>query len=134
MRFQVPQFIEIEDKIFGPLTLKQFIYLVAGGALSFILYRFLPFFIAVIFIIPVVIFFLALAFYKVNNKPFIHTVEAAFKYSAAHKLYLWKKKPNAPSEKSAQKEAPAALYVPRLSDSRLKDLSWSLDVSSQGKV
>src|SRR3989338_737591 len=29
MQFQVPQFIEVEDKIFGPLTLKQFFYVLA---------------------------------------------------------------------------------------------------------
>ncbi|MFM2424198.1 MAG: hypothetical protein RLZZ70_589, partial [Candidatus Parcubacteria bacterium] len=32
MQFEVPQFIEIEDKIFGPLTWKQFLYV--GGGLS----------------------------------------------------------------------------------------------------
>jgi len=53
MRFQVPQFIEIESKIFGPLTFKQFIYLAGGAGLSFLFYAFLPFFIAVIFIAPV---------------------------------------------------------------------------------
>ncbi len=31
MRFEVPQFIDVEDKIFGPFTFKQFLYL-AGGA------------------------------------------------------------------------------------------------------
>ena len=41
MRFQVPQFIEIEDKIFGPLTIKQFIYIAGGAGLCFILFRFL---------------------------------------------------------------------------------------------
>ena len=35
MRFQVPQFIEIESKIFGPLTFKQFIYLAGGGGRNF---------------------------------------------------------------------------------------------------
>jgi len=30
MRFEVPQFIEVEDKIFGPFTWKQFIYLMGG--------------------------------------------------------------------------------------------------------
>ncbi|TSC61742.1 MAG: SsrA-binding protein, partial [Parcubacteria group bacterium Athens0416_74] len=30
MQFQVPQFIEVEDKIVGPLTFKQFVF-IAGG-------------------------------------------------------------------------------------------------------
>ena len=49
MRFQVPQFIEIESKIFGPLTLKQFIYLIGGGGIIFILYALLPFWLMIIF-------------------------------------------------------------------------------------
>ena len=42
MHFQTPQFIEIEDKIFGPLTLKQFIYLAGAAGLSFTAYSLLP--------------------------------------------------------------------------------------------
>ena len=34
MMFSVPQFIDVEDKIIGPLTLKQFIYLAGGAGLS----------------------------------------------------------------------------------------------------
>jgi hypothetical protein len=64
MKYQVPQFIEIEDKIFGPLTIKQFLYVAGGAALCFILWNFLPFYISIFFIIPIGSFFLALAFYK----------------------------------------------------------------------
>ena len=38
MQFQVPQFIETEDKIVGPLTLRQFLYIGAAGLLSFLLF------------------------------------------------------------------------------------------------
>lgn len=37
MQFQVPQFIEVEDKIFGPLTFKQFVYIAGGVALMYLL-------------------------------------------------------------------------------------------------
>ena len=77
MRFQVPQFIEIEDKIFGPLTLKQFIYLAGGGGISFVIYSIIPYIIvALFFIVPVMIFSVALAFYKINGKPFIFILES----------------------------------------------------------
>ena len=42
MRFQVPQFIEVEDKIFGPLTLKQFLYTAGGAAVGFIIWSIFP--------------------------------------------------------------------------------------------
>ena len=91
MQFQVPQFIEVEDKIFGPLTFKQFIYLVGGAAMCFVLYIILPFFFAVLLIIPFAGFSLALAFYKINNRPFISVVESALNYTLKGKLYVWKK-------------------------------------------
>ena len=75
MRYQVPQFIEVEDKIFGPFTFKQFIYIVGGGGMAFIFYKFLNIFIAVPFIAASLGFGFALAFYKVNGKPFIDVVE-----------------------------------------------------------
>ena len=40
MQFQVPQFIEIEDKIIGPFTVKQFIYLVGGAGMDFIILKY----------------------------------------------------------------------------------------------
>jgi len=130
MQFQVPQFIEVEDKIFGPLTFKQFIYLVGGTGISFVLYVMLPAFFAILLIIPVAGFSLALAFYKVNNRPFIAVVESAFNYILKSKLYVWRKTAKkAPKQKGKeQKPAPLNLQVPKLSDSKLKDLSWSLDV------
>lgn len=130
MRFQVPQFIEVEDKIFGPLTIKQFIYMLGGVGISFIFYSLIDnFIIAAIFIIPTIAFSLALAFYKVNNKPFINMIEYAFNYYVKSKLYLWKKvqKPITPKTTEEGNSSPS-FYVPKLSDSKLKDLTWSLDI------
>jgi len=129
MRFQVPQFIEVEDKIFGPLTIKQFIYLLGGGGASFIIYNFVGnIFISALLILPIVAFTLALAFYKINNKPFINVVEAAFNYYSGNKLYIWKhvEKPLVAKEQATA--ASPDFYVPKLSDSKLKDLTWSLDI------
>lgn len=132
MKFQVPQFIEIEDKIFGPLTLKQFIYLAGGGGISFVIYSIIPYFIvAVFFIIPVMLFSVALAFYKINGKPFIFIVESAFKYTLGNKLYLWQKREKKIIKKEGvvSDENSTLLKVPKLSESKLKDLTWSLDIN-----
>lgn len=132
MKFQVPQFIDIEDKIFGPLTLKQFIYLAGGGGISFVIYSIIPYlYVAIFFIMPVMIFSVALAFYKVNGKPFIFIVESAVKYSLGNKLYLWQKreKPIVKKENKENKENLPLLKVPKLSESKLRDLTWSLDIN-----
>ena len=131
MRFQVPQFIEVEDKIFGPLTLKQFVYVAGGGGICVILFVFLPKFMAILLSLPVAALSGALAFYKVNDKPFIHFVESFFHYSLKNKLYIWKKEDKKPEAKDASAQGPGELqqvYVPKLSESKLRELTWSLDI------
>lgn len=128
MRFQVPQFIEVEDKIFGPLTFKQFVYVAGGVGACVVLFALLPNFIAMLLSVPVGVFAAALAFYKVNDKPFIHVVEAFVKYSMGSKLYLWKKEEKMPVKKEVAQQEAAQVYVPKLSDSKLKELTWSLDI------
>jgi len=129
MRYQVPQFIEIEDKVIGPLTVKQFVYLVGGAGMSFVMYSFLPLFIAIILIAVITPLSLALAFYKINNKPFIDFLESAFMFYTKKNLYIWKKQDKQPEEVRKATEEYIQVSVPRLSDSRLKELSWSLDIN-----
>jgi len=126
MRYQVPQFIEVEDKIFGPLTLKQFIYLVGGVGMSFVLWRLLPLPIAIFFILLVMGFSAGLAFYRVNNRPFVLFLESLLKYVFSKRLYLWN--PKRASEKKEVKKEEAVTQPPTLSEGRLRDLAWSLDV------
>jgi hypothetical protein len=128
MRFQVPQFIEVEDKIFGPLTFKQFIYLAGSIGMAMVLFTFLPTFIAILIGLPIVGFGAMLAFYKVNGKPFINVVESASKFFFVSKLYIWKKEERAPVAKTPEARAAEQVYVPKLSQSKLRDLAWSLDV------
>ena len=134
MRFQVPQFIEVESKIFGPLTLKQFIYLAGGAGIIFLLYAALPFFIMILLAVPVWALSLALAFYKVNNQPFIKIIENALSFSSSPKVYIWKKREiKKEPEKEEKKKTSAPIYVPKLTKSKLKDLAWSLDIKEETK-
>jgi len=131
MRFQVPQFIEVEDKIFGPLTFKQFIYVAGGGGVCLVLFTFLPKFLAILISLPVAGLALALAFYKVNEKPFINMVEAFLTYTITNKLYIWRKEDKKidSSQSAVNSQKPIEqVYVPKLSESKLKDLTWSLDI------
>jgi hypothetical protein len=141
MQYQVPQFIDVEDKIFGPLTFKQAVYIVGGCGLSYVIYRFSPS--IIISAIPILIVLGisgALAFYKINNRPFIDTLESAFKYSLGSKLYLWKKVEKKADNKKAKPagtatkpdaEQYAGVMVPRVSQSKLKDLAWNLDIQEK---
>ena len=131
MRFQVPQFLTIEDRI-GPLTIKQYIYLVGGIGMVYIAYHFLPFYIAVFIIAPVGALALALAFFPFNGKPFIFTLQAAIAYTFGNRLYIWRKKPRAPAPQKAG-EVKAESVIPALGESKLKDLTWALDINQNIK-
>jgi hypothetical protein len=96
------------------------------------LYKFIPSTtIAAVLMVPVGGLALALAFYKINNRPFIETLEAAFTFYLESKLYIWKKvdKPVEQTEVEMAQKSLAPLFVPRLSESKLKDLAWSLDIN-----
>jgi hypothetical protein len=128
MRFEVPQFIDVEDKIFGPFTFKQFLYLAGGAGTCYVLWHLLPGFLAILAIIPVAALAGALTFYRVNGKPFIQVIESWISFRLQSKLYLWKKEKTAPKTATPKEEAPIAVQAPKLSGSKLKDIAWSLDV------
>ncbi len=134
MEYQVPQFIEVEDKIFGPLTLKQFIYLAGGAGLCVVLLLYLPFFFGVLLAIPVAALSLALAFYKINGKSFVEMMEYGFNYLIGKRLYLWKKvkEPVVPAATPAETLGGAPAIAPKegLSRRKLEDLAWALDVKT----
>lgn len=136
MRFQVPQFIEVESKIFGPLTLKQFIFLAGGVGFIFIIYAFTKsFFFTIILGAPFAAVALALAFYKMNNQPFMKIMENAFNYFVSGKVYIWKKMPEKRkiTKEARKNETSNQIYVPKLTESKLKDLSWSLNIKEKIK-
>ncbi|MBI5230244.1 MAG: PrgI family protein [Candidatus Magasanikbacteria bacterium] len=69
-QFTVPQFIDVEDKIFGPITARQFVILLADGILLFVFYKLFD---LVLFIFMLAVFGgfgLVLAFVKINGQPF----------------------------------------------------------------
>ena len=131
MEYQVPQFIEVEEKVFGPLSIKQFVYIAGGLGLCVILVLYLPRIIGIALAVPLAIFTLALAFYKVNNKPFLDVLEAGFNYYLGSRLYLWKR-----VEKQAPRPAAPVAPTPAvetrqklgLSQNKLHELAWSLDI------
>ena len=69
-QFVVPQFLDVEDKILGPITARQFVILIADAIVLAILYKLLLFgyFLGAGAIILGV--GLALAFIRINGQPF----------------------------------------------------------------
>jgi len=105
MQFTVPQFIEREPKIVGPLTFKQLVVLVSAAALCIAFYFLLPFY---IFILGT-LFFLggsaALLFVKIDKAPLYSIIKNLIVFVFRPKIYLWKKKTAPPVFKMKTKKA-----------------------------
>jgi len=133
MQFKVPQFLDIEDRIFGPFTFRQFVYLVGGGGMCFIIYKVAGLLLGIIPILIIAGLTLALTFYRPNNKPFINMLEASIKYAMQDKLYIWQRRKNKKIKEVAEKAEELKIGEinrsgVKLSGSKLRDLAWSLDV------
>ncbi len=94
MAVKIPQNVDKEDKLVGPLTLKQFLYVLGGSALMFATWQYhlagYLFFIEFILISLVIsVLMLTLAFVKINGRPFIIFLSNAFIYMFAPKQRFW---------------------------------------------
>ncbi|MEK7640893.1 MAG: PrgI family protein [Patescibacteria group bacterium] len=96
-QFQVPQFIETEPKIVGPLTLKQFMYVGVAGLLSFFMFFTLRLELWLILTVIMGLIACAFAFLKYNGRPFEVFFMNAALYIWKPKLYLWQRKDAQPS-------------------------------------
>ena len=85
----VPQYIDIEDKIAGPLTWKHIGWLFGGGSIlviAFLLLDTITFFIVAI---PISLLFLALAFYRPHGVSFIEFFGYGFMFLFRPRKYVW---------------------------------------------
>ncbi len=130
MQFAVPQFTEVEDKLIGPLTLKQFLFLLAtGGVILFfwsILGLSLFFF---LFSLPVLVLGLALAFGKMNGRPMFNYLGAFITLVTRPQVRVFKREePNVVIH--MKKNEPQQVAQPvnqEPAESRLKKLAYLLD-------
>jgi len=141
MQFQVPQFLDVEDKIIGPFTIKQFLYMAGGIGLGYLSFRLIPW--TIISLIPAFGFVAlggALAFYKYNNKPFVFLIESAFNYLKSERLYIWKRQKKEQTTEitldlSNFKPTKHTGNMPMVNTgSKLNDLTWAIDVEGKKDV
>jgi hypothetical protein len=90
-QFQTPQFLEVENKIIGPLTLKQFFYLAAAAAFSFIFYFVLQTWLWFLLTAIVGSLAVSMAFVKYNGQPLPKIVSRAFGFFWKPKFYVWQR-------------------------------------------
>jgi len=91
VQFKVPQKIDIEDRIVGPLTMVQFVYAVVGGGAAYLFLNTIPSPLNWILAVPVAIFTFCIVFVKVNGRPFSNFLKNLLVYSVSPKARLWHK-------------------------------------------
>jgi hypothetical protein len=133
MQYQTPQFIDVEDKIFGPLTAKQFFYLLGGAAAIFILYVFFQLWVVILLGLPIGGFSLALTFLKINGISFTKVLANFLSHSSQQKVFIWQRMPAPPTPGFDGKKpsvSPTGV-TPKLTESKLQELAWSLDIKQK---
>ena len=115
-QYKVPQDVEAEDKLLGPFTFRQFIYLliVAGFiALAWALFQVFP--LLVIIPIPIILFFGALALPLKKDQPMETYLSAIVSFYLKPRKRLWE---------AGQPESTILITAPKQVEvSRTKDLS-----------
>ncbi len=94
MQFKVPQFIEHEAKIFGPLTFKQFIVVGFAGLIALVMFFVFGdnFFLWLVISGIVVGTSLSLVFVQVEGIPLITLIGKSIGFFTEPRVYIWKKK------------------------------------------
>ncbi|MEX0649557.1 MAG: PrgI family protein [Candidatus Andersenbacteria bacterium] len=91
MRFQVPQFVYVEDKVIGPFTLKQFFMYIGAAMVLVPVYIFSDLSLFITVAIPVAGTAAAFAHFKINNKSLFTVITNALGYYTSSPVYVWQR-------------------------------------------
>jgi hypothetical protein len=91
MLFNVPQFLDIEDKIFGPFTAKQLGWMGAGGVVLLILWNLFETSTFIVLAIIDCAIVGALAFYRPYNQSLIKFIMSSIYFMFHPQVYVWKR-------------------------------------------
>jgi len=127
-QYVVPQFIDVEDKIFGPITTRQFIILLTGGLLLFVAFKLADTTLFIFFLAIIGSLTLTLAFVKINGQAFHYFVLNIIQTLRRPSMRIWNKvftkaELQEALESGKFEVVEAVAEVPRLSYNRIRDLS-----------
>jgi hypothetical protein len=128
MLINVPQYIDVEDKIAGPLTAKQLGWLIALGVILLILWNMISKVAFFIIGFPLAILFIALAFYRPYGQPLISFFIFGIMYFFRPKVYFWKRAPQKENKTPQKiKKIESRVSEKKLTPDSLRELAELLD-------
>lgn len=137
MLFNTPQYIDIEDKIAGPLTAKQLMWMFGMGSALLVLWGIFDQMTFIISAIPVVVIFAAFAFYKPQGQPLIRFIIWGILFMFQSKTYVWRRDyEQKKKEKKTEEHGVSNLIIKKqekqeILSRNIEDLSKTLD--SEGR-
>ena len=127
MQFQMPRYLDIKDKVIGPLTFEQFIYLAGGFGLSYVVYKYLGF----IWGFPLIVIFaglgLSLSFWKPNERSALVMFQAFIRHYTKNHMFVWQR-PNKNERVKKEEVKIEENFNKVLDNSKVESLAWSLDI------
>ena len=138
-QYNIPQFIDSEDKIVGPLTIRQFSFLAIGVVIGGFLWYFKPNMpVFVISIIPVIMLSVLFAFVKINGQTFTTFLTNVFIYILKPTLFLWSREID-PSQSVikmviSKKKASFRREDHQYNQSRVEQIAWTLDTYGEKTI
>ena len=138
-QFVVPQFIDVEDKIFGPITTRQFIILLVTGLILFIIFKLADFGLFIFFLIVLGGSSVILAFVKINGQAFHFFILNIFQTARRPSRRIWNKaytkaELNQLRQTVTVPEAEQGLESKHLSYNRIRDLSLMVNTGGYYKA
>jgi len=91
MRFKVPKDVDIEDRIVGPLTVKQLAWLGGGSGISLLLWKLIEFQVFIFLAIIIMGLSAAFAFVRPYNQSLIAFCGSVLLFISKPKLYIWRR-------------------------------------------
>ena len=135
-QFTVPQFIDVENKIIGPLTVRQFMIILGAAVIIGISYKLFDFTLFLTIGIVTLIFAALFAFVKINGRPFHLFMLNAFQTLRRPGIRVWNNRMMAfeIGEANIDIKAPAPAAAPKMyKKSRLAELALVVDTKGRYK-
>ena len=131
-QFVVPQFIDVEDKVIGPITVRQFVILLVGAGLIFVCYKLTDFTLFLLEFVVISGLTFGFAFIKINGRPVHYFMLNLIQTSRRPRVRIWQKFFSVAQLKEYIKtpipEAPiATVKKSKVRASRLAELSLIVD-------
>lgn len=128
-QFQVPQFIEHEARLIGPLTVKQTAVLGLLGAMLFILWFLVEKWLFFLLAFPLALVTFFIAFLRINGRPILDFFMSFFSFFVSPQLFIWQKRTPAQASKRSKRDQVEIFTGPSSDTTKQKilDLAKELD-------